>query len=188
MPIPFRDNDEIEELGAAGYLKIETSSAPSGYRGALFAINARGEPIEFSYNRIETPHTFLWRQGDIARYATRKLVASLFSICPISPRLIFCLAGEVGSEIFNEDVVVSLPICRIAPALDAVPHASAEAKQTVDLVESVNAFWSPGRPAEGSAEARLFMKLAESGLPTEPFERVSVGLNEVFGPGDHPPT
>ena len=81
MPIPYRDTDEVEELGLAAYLKIVTTDNKTGYTGALFIINARGEPIEFAYNRIETPHTFLWRQGDIQRHATRKLTASILSLC-----------------------------------------------------------------------------------------------------------
>ncbi len=42
MPIPYRDADDLNELGTAGYLKIEPSSAGSGYLGVLFLINARG--------------------------------------------------------------------------------------------------------------------------------------------------
>ena len=80
MPIPYRDADDLNELGTAGYLKIEPSSVGSGYLGALFLINARGEPIEFTYNRIDTPHTFLWRQVDIRRHAERKLTASLLLV------------------------------------------------------------------------------------------------------------
>ena len=98
MPIPYRDADDLNELGTAGYLKIEPSSAGSGYLGALFLINARGEPIEFTYNRIETPHTFLWRQADIRRHAERKLTASLLLVCPRTPQILLCLAEEVGSE------------------------------------------------------------------------------------------
>ena len=57
MPIPYRDADDLNEVGIAGYLKIEPSSVGSGYLGALFLINARGEPIEFTYNRIEAPRS-----------------------------------------------------------------------------------------------------------------------------------
>jgi len=72
MPIPYHDADELKDLGLAGYLKIQATQDSSGYLAALFLINARGEPIEFTYNRIETPHTFLWRQADIRRHAIKK--------------------------------------------------------------------------------------------------------------------
>src|SRR3989304_1655122 len=91
MPIPYHDPDELNDLGIAGYLKIQPAKEESAYLAALFLINARGEPIEFTYNRIETPHTFLWRQDDIRRHATKKLTASLLSLCPKIPRLMFCL-------------------------------------------------------------------------------------------------
>src|SRR3990170_2610973 len=102
MPIPYRDIDDIEELGLAAYLRIVAAGDKSGYAGTLFVINAHGEPIEFTYNRIETPHTFLWRQDDIRRHAMRKLTASILSLCPKTPRLILCLAEEVKSELFSK--------------------------------------------------------------------------------------
>ena len=58
MPIPYIDADEVNELGVAGYLKVKSLSKGSGYLRAPFVISARGEPVEFTYNRIEIPHTF----------------------------------------------------------------------------------------------------------------------------------
>ena len=121
MPIPYRDADALEELGTAGYFKIEPLSAGTGFIGALFLINARGEPIEFTYNRINTPHTFLWRQDDIRRHAARKLAVSLLTLCPRTPHLILCLVEEVGSELFCQDIHVSIPVCRIG--LQGTPDA-----------------------------------------------------------------
>lgn len=51
MPIPYRDNDELNDLGIAGYLKIQPIKDGYGYLAALFLINARGEPIH-SYIHI----------------------------------------------------------------------------------------------------------------------------------------
>ena len=181
MPIPFRDADELEELGAAGYLKIEPLPAGAGFLGALFLINARGEPIEFTYNRIETPHTFLWRQDDIRRHAARKLTASLLALCPRTPRLILCLAGEIGSELFCQDVQISLPVCRIAPALQPVSSAGAEISESLDASEPMNLFWYPGKPPEDSLESKLMHELIYRGLLTEPFDRAALGLQEVYG-------
>src|SRR3989338_8860652 len=58
MPSPYDDVDDVGELGLAAYLRIVAADDKSGYAGALFVINARGEPIEFTYNRIETHHSF----------------------------------------------------------------------------------------------------------------------------------
>ena len=180
MPIPFRDADELEELGTVGYLKIEPFATDQGYRGAFFLINARGEPIEFTYNRIETPHTFLWRQDDTRRHAARKLTASLLSLCPRTPSLILCLAGEIGSELFCQDIHISLPVCRIAPALQPVSSAGAEIPESLDASEPMNLFWYPGKPLEDSLESKLMHELIYRGLLTEPFDRAFLGLQEVY--------
>jgi hypothetical protein len=180
MPIPYRDADDLDELGTVGYLKIEPVAGGPGYLGALFLLNARGEPLEFTYNRIDTPQTFLWRQDDLRRHAARKLTASLFSLCPRTPRLLLCLAKEVGSELFCQDLQVSIPVCRIAPASEAISSADVETRDIVSASEPLQVFWFPGKPAEDSIELRLLRLLASRGLLLEPFERASIGLREVY--------
>jgi len=113
MPISFRDSDEIEELGVAGYLKIDSPGEGKSFRGALFLVNARGEPVEFSYNKIETPASFLWRQDDIQKHATRKLVTSLLDTCQKTPRFLICMAEEIGHELFCNEIHVEILVCRI---------------------------------------------------------------------------
>jgi len=181
MPIPYRDVDDIEELGLAAYLRIVAAGDESGYAGALFVINTRGEPIEFTYNRIETPHTFLWRQDDIRRHAMRKLTASILSLCPKTPRLILCLAEEVKSELFCQDIQVSIPVCRLAPAIEVTSYSGDESQDTLKDPEPMNLFWFPNRPGENSIEIRLLQELISRGLLVEPFERAAIGLKEVYG-------
>ena len=178
MPIPFRDATELEELGAAAYLKIEEQ--PAGYMGALFLVNARSEPLEFTYTRIETPNTFLWRPADIRRHATRKLIASLLSLCPQAPRLLLCLAEEVDSELFCHDIRVSIPVCRIAPKQAVVPYTGQEARDEAEADEPLHLFWFPDRPTEGSVEQRLIHQLSEYKLLLEPFNRAAAGIREVY--------
>jgi len=180
MPIPYRDADELNDYGIAGYLTIQPAQEGSGYLAALFLINARGEPIEFTYNRIETPHTFLWRQADIRRHAVKKLTTSLFSLCPKIPRLMLCRAEEVGSELFCQDIQLSIPVCRIAPAIKAFPYSATEIQDRIEAEEPLNLFWYPGKPPEDSIELKLLHELLERGLLTEPFERALIGLREVY--------
>jgi hypothetical protein len=180
MPIPYRDADDLDELGTVAYLKIEPAADGSGYLGGLFLINARGEPVEFTYNRIDTPQTFLWRQDDLRRHAARKLTASLFSLCPRTPRLLLCLAKEVGSELFGQDLQISIPVCRIALAHEALPSSDAETKDIVPASEPVQVFWFPGRPAEDAIELRLLHLLTSHGLLLEPFARAAIALREVY--------
>ncbi|MBI2908741.1 MAG: hypothetical protein HYX92_13955 [Chloroflexi bacterium] len=180
MPIPFRDADELDDLGLAGYLKIQAAREGSGYLAALFLINARGEPIEFTYNRIDAPHTFLWREEDIRRHAARKLTASLLSLCPRTPRLILCLAEEVASELFCQDIQLSIPVCRIAPAIKAVPYSATEVLDTVEAEAPMNLFWYPAKPLDDAVELKLLDRLMACGLLAEPFERALIGLKEVY--------
>lgn len=180
MPIPYRDADEISDLGIAGYLKVQHIEKGNGYLAALFLINARGEPIEFTYNRIETPHTFLWRQDDIRRYATRKLTISLLSLCPKTPRLLLCLVEEVGSELFCQDIRLAIPVGRIARAIEAVPFAATESQDRIETDKTMNLFWHPARPPEDSVELKLLRELVIRGLLVEPFERALIGLREVY--------
>ncbi|MBI4332023.1 MAG: hypothetical protein HY673_12145 [Chloroflexi bacterium] len=177
-PIPFRDANELEELGAAGFLKIENHGG--GYQGALFLVNARGEPLEFTYTRVETPSTFLWRRGDVERHALRKLTASLLSSCPRIPSLILCLANEVGTELFCEDIQVSLPVCRLAPQSVAAAYGERESRVAASEPEPLNLFWFPGAPSSDSPAGKLFERIVSVGLLLEPFDRASTGLAEVF--------
>ena len=180
MPIPYHDAGELNDLGIAGFLKMQPVQDISGYMAALFLINARGEPIEFTYNRIETPHTFLWRQADICRHAIRKLTASLLSLCPKTPRLILCLSEEVYSELFCQDIQLSIPVCRIAPVIKALPYLRNESQDRIEAEEPMNLFWYPGRPHEDSIELKLLYELSANGLLIEPFERALIGLREVY--------
>src|ERR1041384_4319794 len=155
MHIPYRDADDLDEMGTVGYLKIEPVAGGAGHLGALFLLNLPRGLLEFTYNRIDTPQTFLWRQEDLHRHAARKLTASLFSLCPRTPRLLLCLAKEVGSELFCQDIQVSIPVCCLSPMGEVVSPAEAEMQDMVSASEPLHAFWFPGKPAEDAIELRL---------------------------------
>jgi len=180
VPIPYRDQEDIDGLGYAAFLKVEVDSSRPGYRGALFQINAKGAPIEFSYNRIETPNTFLWRAADIRRSATNRLVTSLLQSAPKVPRVIFCLAEEVESELFCQDISVSVPVCRVVSSMQTTPYSTLETAEQVDESEPLHLFWFPSPPPQDSVERNLLNRLVQSGLLLEPFKRAALGLKEVY--------
>lgn len=184
MPIPFQDSEGASDLGAAAFLRIESLENASVFRAALFLINVRGEPMEFTYNRIETPHNFLWREQDIRRHAARKLTATLLRTCPRVPRLILCRAEETDSDLFCLDIRVSVPVCRIASALKAVSVTPAESLEKLATAEPLHLFWFPGQPPADSPEAALKQGLVSHGLLLEPFDRAGRGLKEVYGDGN----
>src|SRR5438876_5668844 len=180
MPVPFHDAADLEALGAAGFLTIDSVGEGAGYRGALFLINARGEPLEFAYNRIELPETSLWRRTDLRRHAERTLATSLFAVCARTPRLLLCLAEEVESELFCQDVRVEIPVARVALPLAAASYAAGEVEETVEEPEPLHLFWFPAPPTPDAPERRLFDRLRTRGLLREPFDRAATGLREVY--------
>jgi hypothetical protein len=184
MAIPFRDQEDIDELGTAAFFKFEADPTRSAFRGALFQVNAKGEPIEFTYNRVETPNTFLWRPDDVRRSALNRLTASLLRTAPKIPRLIFCLAQEIGSDTFCQDLQVSVPVCRIASPMEATPYSSLERREEFGEGEPVHFFWFPSPPADGSPERDLVNRLLMQGLVLEPFARAAAGLVEVYSESD----
>jgi hypothetical protein len=184
VPIPFRDEDERDEWGTAAHLRLEPDPDRAGYRGALFQINARGEPVEFTYNRVETPNSFLWRPADVRRAALRRLTASLLAACPQTPRVLFALAAEVPSELFAQDLQAAVPVCRVATGLETTEYSTLEVAEMLDQDDPVHLFWFPAPPAVGSPEGALTRHLTAHGLLLEPFERAAIGLAEVYGAAD----
>src|SRR6266508_1278774 len=179
MPIPFTDVDDSDDLGSAGFLKLHRSSDYGCCLGALFVVGARGEPLEFGYNRVRVPQPYLWRQADLQRHTDRRLITSLLSVCSQRPRLLLCMASEVSTELFSQDLRVEVPVARVAvhPRVDL---------ETGEVMEEEDArpevAWQPGPPEDGSVERQLFEHLAVHGLLVEPFDRAAVGLQEVYGP------
>src|SRR5262245_59719492 len=112
MPVPFRYDDELERLGSAAFLRIEPEEG--GYRGALFLMDARGEPMEFAYNRVEVLNRFLWREEELRQHVARRLVATLLEIRPRVPALLLCRAEEVAPELFSDEIHLTIPVCRVA--------------------------------------------------------------------------
>jgi len=188
MPIPFHDADEIAQLGLASFLHIAPPVPGSAQRcGALLTINARGEPLEFGYNRVELMQAVLWRALDREQAAIRRLALSLFQAATLTPSLLLCRADVVSPHLFGpaSGLTVTLPVVRLAPNGAVIGYAGAEAQQVVETFDQhgecldVQLFWMPEQPA--GAVADLFARLVERGLVLEPFARAQDGLREVYG-------
>lgn len=184
MPISYRDAADLDDLGLASFLHVERSGRGSTYLGALFTINARGEPIELVYNALETPHPLLWRPADLRRHAERRLTASLLSVAESVPTLLLCLADEVGVELFSQDIQVEITIGRIErPAVRPDDtSATSESGSLPAVPDSAHVFWQPSPPSDGSPARALFDQLGARGLMLEPFNRAADALREVYGP------
>jgi hypothetical protein len=182
VPIPFNDKDEFGGgLGSAAYLKLTATPDASCSIGALLIINARGEPLEFAYNRVRVPQAFLWRNTDLTRYVQRRLTASLLSVCSQQPRVLVCLEEEIGIRLFGQDLRLEVPVARVTPPRRRVDVTTGEVVED-ETSSPPHVAWLPQPPEEGSVERKLFEHLSARGLLLEPFERAAVGLREVYGP------
>ncbi len=180
MPVPFKVDEDIQELGSAAFLKLARLDGAFALAGALFLINGRGEPLEFAYNRIDLPESVLWRKTDLRRYGERKLAASLLGVCAGTPSLVLCLADEAASELFCQDVRLAVPVARIGRTTLAASHTAAESHEAIAHPEPVNLFWYPGPPPADSSARQLLERLVAHGLLLEPFERAGRGLQEAY--------
>lgn len=178
MSIPFRSTDGVD-THAAGFLRVIRDAA-GGYDGALFVMNAKGEPVEFVYSRIETPRTVLWRPQDLKRRAARELATALFSVATSRPLVVFAKADEVDSGFFGGELETPVATCRVAVQKTPVRTDPDEQGEGVDTAE-LHLLWSSGCSVDGSPERTLADRLQAAGLLTEPFERAEAGLREARG-------
>ena len=177
MPVPFRDLRNEGDLGFAGYLRFVSEEDGRGIRGALFLVNARSEPVDFAFSRVDIPASFLWRTGEAKRHAVAGLAATLFQACPKTPSLLLALADEVHPRLFTEDLFVEIPLCRVAEG-ENVPFTADESMEA--LPNAVHLFWAGQAPGQDSPGRRLLESLLAKQLATEPFERTLRGIDEAF--------
>ncbi len=178
MPVRFRDLTAGDEAGCAGFLKFEPE-VRGGMRGALLVIDARGEPRDFTFTRVDLGAAFLWRAGDARRRAVAALTKALFSAVAEAPVLLLALAQEAPPQVFTEDIESAVPLVRVAEGAKAVQVGeSPEA-----LGESLQLFWATPPPMHDTAARRLLDTLSQRDLLLEPFERAGAGLAEAYRTG-----
>lgn len=174
MPIPFQDDESVQRLGFAAFLHVEFEGHAA--YGALLFLNARGEPQEFVFNRLELLNSVLWRAPDRGAGATRRLCASLFPTATLTPQFLLFLPTLIPPQLFGGEGGIRLDI----PA-GAVWSSEANEPESIETFNSdgevswVHVDWSPHPPG-----GELFSLLARRGLLLEPFGRVAAGLREVY--------
>ena len=177
MPIPFRDSGEEEHPGVAAYLRFIDEVGSKGIRGCLFTISSRGEPVEFSFTRVDVRPSVLWRAGQARSRAISSLAKALFESASHVPDLVLALASETPPEVFSEDLVVQVPVCRVATQ-DLGPAAPWEEVQ--HLSDSVSLIWVNGLDTAVSGPVKMVEILSARGLLLEPFDRAELGIEEAF--------
>src|SRR5262249_41537410 len=161
--------------GTAAYLRLTTGRVRTERLGGLLQVNAKGEPVEFTFGAVQVPTGPLWRAGDAERGGIRSLTISLFQASQRSPLLLLCLAGEVPPDLFRDEIQVILPVGRLAAGPDAAQLDEGEVEEPA-AEPTVHLFWRPGPPPPESPARRLVDSLARRGLLMEPFDRIPAGL------------
>jgi hypothetical protein len=178
--IPYQLREHEKDLTAVFFRVLRSRKSPQSFVAGLLLIDARGEPLEFTYSKVEAGHRFLWRDSTLRAGAKRELAAALFDECPRVPTAIFALAGEVDPELFTEHLDVQRPLARVAREDEVIGVSAEETQQLVAGREPVQLLWVHGQPSEATDAATLVSALARRALLLEPFERVLAGLREVY--------
>jgi len=189
VSVPFKDAAELDAGGTAAFLRLGPAS-PDGLGdrrrgGALFQVNARGAPVEFTYNRLDLPSGALWRPEQLEREAAKALARSLFEAARRTPLVLLCLAAEVDAAMFAGDLEVQIPVCRVGVEVGGGgggggPFEATSFERIVSAEVTAHLFWRPALPSPESPPRRLVTTLAARGLLLEPFERALAGFHEAL--------
>ena len=177
MPIPFRDLADETHSGVAGYLRFVDEPDGKGVRGAMFTMSTRGEPLEFSFTRIDVRLSVLWRREEARRSAVVPLAKVLFEAATRVPDVVLALAEETPPRVFTEDLEVQVPLCRVA-AGDRAPMAFSEESERIS--DSLTLVWVNGFPPSEGPGRKTIDLLNSRHLLLEPFTRAEKGLEEGF--------
>lgn len=168
MPIPYRKAPRPDEEGLAAYLDV--FEARQGFVGAMLLVDSRGRPLEFVHNQVAAPSGFLWPATQVRRLAVASLAHSLFDACRKDPDLLVCRASLGEPEFCRSELGPSIPFACVQPAREDSP---------------VQWSWLNDPPTSGMKAHSLAQALQQRGLATEPFDRLTEGLREVY-PGALP--
>jgi hypothetical protein len=180
MGVPYRSVLDEDERNVSGAFFRSLPVDRETFVGGLLVVDARGEPVEFAYNRVGVKNRFLWRERDLTQATTRELLTGLLETCPRDPTALFFLAKEVDPELLLDEIDIQRPVARVAAADETAGLAANEEHERIEGATSVQLFWVHGRPSEATPANRLVERLAGRGLLLEPFERVLAGLHEAY--------
>ena len=155
--------------GAVAWLRFVEERGGQGVRAALLQTSGGGEPLGFSFTRIDRDDSAIRRPGRARCAAMETLAATLMRAASPAPALVLGLASEVPTEALA-GLPVELPFCLFRPA-----GARADATAC-----SVEALWATAEPHGESTARRLFDEIVERDDPLEPLERAAEALAVAF--------
>lgn len=179
MPVPFRELDDPAGRERVAFLRLLPDPDGRRVRGGLLTTNGIGEPVEFTFTRIESPAPLLCTDHRPSAHVARLLVLALFERCETAPDLLLVLQDEVDDGLFRHRVHVDIPVA----AVRAVPAGHGASCQ-----------WVPARALEPGADtddALPITPVAQCALDRlhaldmvlDPFDRAARALDAVIEDG-----
>ena len=177
LPIRFKDRRQEGESDYLGYLRFVDEEGSRGIRAGLFLVNSIGEPVDFSFSRIDVASPMLWARDGSRRRAVGDLCRALFAAAAHQPAALLGLAIEIPPGLLGDELQLSIPVCRIAMG-ETRPIAAYESAE--HLSDDLDLYWVGELPEAGSPARVLIDGLATRGALLEPFDRVAAGLDEAY--------
>lgn len=128
-------------------------------------IDHLGQPLEFVHNSLETPSGILWPETEVRKLSTVALCHSLFDACRREPEILVCMNALADAEFLRTTVAPAIPFAQAGIAGPDRPNDWS---------------WIGTEPARSLPAVRLWEDLVQHGFVTEPFERITRGLREVY--------
>ena len=136
MPIPFEDVSERDSVDSVAWLRFVDEEDGQGTRAALFETTVFGEPLRFSFARIDRRAAAAPLAEPAARRhaATLALAKTLFQSATGTPAALFGLADEIPLRVATDGLRLGLPFCRVVLGGESGPQL----------------LWATEPPGEGS--------------------------------------
>ncbi len=180
MTLTFRHAAELEAGGTAAYLRLTPGREERSHAGGLLQLNARGEPVEFTYSEVTEPDASLWQPQQLAARLQVELCTALFRRALRSPLLLLYREGDLPASLFETELRLEVPVGRVPRVLDCGGAITARESGVGIDREDLDVVWHPAPPAAGSATGNLLAALSRRHLLREPFDRIPVGLREIL--------
>ncbi len=162
LPYPHDDSDR----GAAAWLRFVDEGSEGGTRAALFTTSGDGEPLAFSFTRIDWPALSLHDAEASSSSSTSAmwLAQALLRLAAPTPALVVVSGDELTCAGVADGVVSGIPMLRAGTTDD----------------RSADPSWLTEEPAPGTEAQNIADNLLAREAPLEPFDRIDAALAEAF--------
>jgi hypothetical protein len=165
MSVSYKKPSRLLEDSGVAYLDVFRLDADGAFYGAILLLDGRGLPLEFVHNRLAPPSGLLWTEPEVSRQAISSLSHSLFDACRREPDLLLCLPALGSPDFCRVEIAPVLPFAQVIPPQEDLP---------------AGVVWVNEPPAPGMRGHLLYQELLRRDALFEPFERLRIGLREIY--------